>query len=180
MDLMQLVDELSGRSMLKQILDTVTRQEEHMSALSDSLAQLSSTVTTMRSTYESKLADLQSALDAERAQDAADSQAVADAQAQTNAALAEVQAAASQVDEVTQQISQVQDQAPDDAPTPTTDVESGGGVPAPDAGGTDTSTTDTGAEPAPAPGDPIPSEPVASEPVADGGGSSNPEDETTV
>jgi uncharacterized phage infection (PIP) family protein YhgE len=155
MDLLGLYDELTGRDLLKRILVAVNRMEDHMSALSDSLAQLSTAVSEMRGTYESRISDLQAALDDERAQDVNDSQALADAQARTNEALAEVQAAADQVSQITQQISQVPSDdtggggdTPEPAPTP--DPVQPPDAPTDDTGG---GGGDTPA-PAPAPDDP--------------------------
>lgn len=140
MDLSGLLDDLTGRDLLRQILATVTRQEATMSSLSDSLARLSETVGTIRNDYEIRLGELQAALDAERTQDVADEQALSDAQARTDAALSEVQAAAGQVDQLTSQLTEVQNAAPDAGAGTGTDAGT-----TPDTTGT--ATTDAGGTP---------------------------------
>lgn len=116
MDLRGLIDTLTGRDLLKQILASVNRQETHMSALTDALGRLSTAV-------NDRISTLQSALDAERAaaaelaaseaaEDVAQGASLDEARAATDAALADLNSAAGEVDAIATSISGVAPSTP--------------------------------------------------------------------
>jgi hypothetical protein len=182
------LNDLSTRGLIKLVLTTLERQEAFLSELSASFSRLSSAVEGMRSDYDSRLAAVQEALDAERAQDAADTQAVADAQSATNQALADAQQVSEQMNALADQLSQAQSQDPGQGsggePTP-----SGPDAPAapsdPATGGGDQPTpVDTGALPADDSGNvAVPVDDSQNLTTGQNEGPAadmNPEDETTV
>jgi hypothetical protein len=189
------LNDLSTRGLIKLVLTTLERQEAFLSELSASFSRLSSAVEGMRSDYDSRLAAVQEALDAERAQDAADTQAVADAQSATNQALADAQQVSEQMNALADQLTQAQSQdpgqgsggeptpsepgAPDDSGTPSAPDTGGGDQPAPV-----TDPVDTGALPADDSGDVAvavdDSQALTTDQNEGPAADMNPEDETTV
>lgn len=122
---------LTGRDLLERAVVTLNRVEANMAAVDESLARLGAAVAgvadrvnELSEEHRTKVAELETALQAERdaaaataaaedAEDVEQNQALADAKAATDAALAEVQGVGAAIDEQAARLNEVAPVAPD-------------------------------------------------------------------